>query len=158
MTRNILLLCTGNICRSPMAEGLMRECLPTHEIFSAGLHALDGASADRFAIELMWQVGIDISAHRARSLASWMMREADLILTMDGWQQQFVAQRFPSAKPKLMRLGELYDVDIPDPYQKGLPAFQQAYRLIERSVHRQVSRLAREKRSRTSTAAASSTI
>lgn len=158
MTRNILLLCTGNICRSPMAEGLMRECLPSHEIFSAGLYALEGASADHLAIELMWQVGIDISAHRARCLASWMVREADLILTMDGRQQQCVAQRFPAAEPKLLRLGELYGVDIPDPYQKGLPAFQQTYRLIERSVHRQVSRLAREKRLRSSTVATSSTI
>ena len=54
-----------------MAEGLLREWLPSHEIFSAGLCALEGAPADRLALELMWQSGIDISEHRARNLASW---------------------------------------------------------------------------------------
>ena len=59
-----------------MAEGLLRAALPSHEIFSAGLCALDGAPADPIAKELMWQAGVDISGHRARNLASWMMRES----------------------------------------------------------------------------------
>jgi protein-tyrosine phosphatase len=143
MQRNILLLCTGNICRSPMAEGLMREHLPRHEIFSAGLCALDGAPADPIAVELMWQAGIDISGHRARNLASWMMREADLVLTMDSAQQQYIAQRFPAARDKFTRLGEPCDMDIPDPYRQGLPAFQHAYRLIECVVQRRLPVLAR---------------
>lgn len=134
MVRNILLLCTGNICRSPMAEGLLRERLPTHEIFSAGLCALEGAPADRLAQELMWQSGIDISDHRARNLASWMMREADLVLTMDDAQRQFVMRRYPAAGKKVERLGEVCDLDIPDPYQHGLPAFCHALRLIERAL------------------------
>lgn len=142
MVRNILLLCTGNICRSPMAEGLLREALPAHEIFSAGICAQDGAEADPIAIELMWQAGIDISGHRARNLASWMMREADLVLTMDSDQLQFVSHRYPAAQDKLARLGEPCGLDIPDPYRQGLPAFQHAYRLIERAVQRRLPQLA----------------
>ena len=146
MIRNILLLCTGNVCRSPIAEGLMRARLPQHEIYSAGLCALDGAAADPIAVELMWQAGIDISAHRARNLSSWMMREADLVLTMDQAQLQFVAQRYPAATNKLVRLGESCDLDIPDPYRLGLPAFQHAYRLIERAVQSRVPQLTRKRR------------
>ncbi len=143
--RTILLLCTGNVCRSPMAEGLMREYFPTYEIFSAGLCASDGAAADPLAIELMWQAGIDISAHRARNLASWMMREADLVLTMDTQQRRYVAQRFPATCHKLSRLGEHDDLDIPDPCGQGLPAFLHAYRLIERAVHRNAATLTRQR-------------
>lgn len=146
MIRNILLLCTGNVCRSPMAEGLMRNALRSHQIFSAGICALDGAPADALAIELMWQAGIDISAHRARNLASWMIREADLVLTMDSEQLQYVASRFPSARQKLMRLGEPCDVDIPDPYGLGLPAFSHAFRLIDYALKKQLPVLARPNR------------
>ena len=134
MIRNILLLCTGNICRSPMAEGLLREMLPTHDIFSAGLCAQEGAPADKLALELMWQYGIDISEHRARNLASWMMREADLVLTMDNAQKEFVIRRYPVASKKVERLGELCDLDIPDPYQHGLSAFCHSLRLIDRAL------------------------
>lgn len=146
MICNILLLCTGNICRSPMAEGLMRKLLPHHEIVSAGLCALDGTPADPLAVEIMWQAGIDISGHRARNLSSWMMREADLVFTMDHAQGQYLAQRYPAAAAKLARLGDKCAPDIPDPYQQGLPAFQHAYRLIERAVQRRLPQLAHNRR------------
>lgn len=105
MTMNILLLCTGNVCRSPMAEGLLRECLPAHELFSAGICAQEGAPADPIAVELMWQLGVDIGAHRARQLSSWMMREANLVLTMERAQQQFVQRCYPSVAMKVELLG-----------------------------------------------------
>ncbi len=121
----------------------MREALPSHEIFSAGICAQDGAPADPIAMELMWQAGIDISAHRARNLASWMMREADLVLTMDGDQLHYVSSRFPSARHKVMRLGEPSDMDIPDPYRLGLPAFSHAFQLIDMAVKKKLPQLAR---------------
>lgn len=124
----------------------MRELLPRHEIYSAGLCALDGVAADPIALELMWQAGIDISAHRARKLSSWMMREADLVLTMDQAQLQYVAQRYPSAVARLARLGECCALDIPDPYQQGMPAFQLAYGLIERAVQCRLPQLTRSRR------------
>ena len=143
MTMNILLLCTGNICRSPMAEGLLRQSLPVHELFSAGICAQEGAPADPLAVELMWQLGVDISAHRARQLSSWMMREADLVLTMERAQQHFVQRRFPSVAAKVERLGGAAGPDIPDPYGQGLPAFQQALRLIRDAVRGRLPRLRR---------------
>ena len=144
MTRNILLLCTGNICRSPMAEGLLRDLLPRHEIFSAGLCTMEGTPADQLARELMWQSGIDISEHRSRNLASWMMREADLVFTMDSAQKQFVIRRYPVASTKVERLGEPCGLDIPDPYQHGLAAFCHSLRLIERAVKCRLPALTRD--------------
>ncbi len=143
MTMNILLLCTGNICRSPMAEGLLRQSLPVHELFSAGICAQEGAPADPLAVELMWQLGVDISAHRARPLGSWMMREADLVLTMERAQQRFVQRRYPSVAAKVECLGGIGGADIPDPYGLGLPAFQQALRLIRDAVRCRLPQLRR---------------
>lgn len=142
MAMNILLLCTGNLCRSPMAEGLMRQLLPGHELFSAGIAAEGGAPADPIAVELMWRLGIDIGAHRARPLASWMMHEADLVLTMDSRQCRFVQPRYPSAAVKVERLGEPDGIDIPDPYQRGPDAFRQSLQLIRQAVDRRLPVLA----------------
>ena len=117
-----------------MAEGLLRELLPAHDVYSAGLSTIEGSPADPLAIELMWQSGIDISDHRSRNLASWMLREADLVFTMDTAQTRFVIRRYPLASKKVERLGEPCGLDIPDPYQHGLTAFCHSLRLIERAV------------------------
>ena len=138
---NILLLCTGNLCRSPMAEGLLKTCLPAHELFSAGLCAPQGDPADPHAIELMRQLGIDISAHRARNVARWMMQEADLVLTMEHAQTQLALQRYPFASGKVERLGEARDMDIPDPYRLGPGAFQRALALIRDAVRDRLPQL-----------------
>lgn len=141
MAMNILLLCAGNLCRSPMAEGLMRQLLPAHELFSAGICAADGEPADPIAVELMQELGIDIGEHRARPLASWMMHEADLVLTMDLRQLQYVRQRFPMAAGKVERLGEPGGIDIPDPYQRGRAAFRLSLQLIRQAVDRRLPQL-----------------
>ncbi len=142
MAMNILVLCAGNLCRSPMAEGLMRQLLPAHELFSAGIYAEAGAPADPMAVALMRQLDIDISAHRARPLSRWMMCEADLVLTMDSRQQRFVCQRYPSAAGKVERLGQAEGIDIPDPYQRGLDAFELSLQLIRRAIDRRMPELA----------------
>ncbi len=138
---NILLLCTGNLCRSPMAEGLLKTWLPAHELFSAGLDALAGQPVDPLAVALMRQMAIDISSHRARPLAHWMMQEADLVLTMDREQQLLTRQRYPFAAGKVERLGEADDIDIPDPYRRGLGAFRHSLNLIRQSVRSRLPQL-----------------
>ena len=138
---NILLLCTGNLCRSPMAEGLLKTWLPAHELFSAGLNALAGERADPLAIALMRQMAIDISTHRARPVAQWMMQEADLVLTMDRQQQQLMQRRYPFAAGKVERLGEIDDIDIPDPHRRGLGAFRHSLNLIRQTVRSRLPQL-----------------
>jgi protein-tyrosine phosphatase len=131
---NILLVCIGNICRSPMAEGLFRHALPEKQVFSAGLDALVGHAADPHAVALMQARGIDIGEHRARRVEGWMLLESDLILTMDNAQKDYLESRYPAAQGKVMRLGEALRCDIPDPYRQDRHAFKHACELIEQSL------------------------
>lgn len=139
---NILFVCIGNICRSPMAEGFLKHALPDKAVLSAGINALDGAPADPLSVQLMREHGIDISAHRARSLAAWMVSDSDVILTMDEWQKRFIGINYPDSICKVFRLCEDGKCDVPDPYRQGLAAFRYACNLISLGVDELVFRLA----------------
>ena len=141
MINNILFICIGNICRSPMAEGLLKQRLPEKAVYSAGINALIGAPADRLSVQVMWENGIDISAHRARSLGAWMVSGADLILTMDQDQKRFIELRYPGSRGKLLRLGEFGHYDVPDPFRQGLAAFRASHDLIVQGVDDLVARI-----------------
>lgn len=142
MMRSILFICIGNICRSPMAEGLLKQSLPEKSVLSAGINALVGEPADPMSVQLMRERGIDISAHRATSLAAWMVSDADIILTMDGAQKRFIEIKYPESKSKIFRLCENSKCDIPDPYRQGLIAFRHSCNLISQGVDELVARLA----------------
>ena len=86
--KNILIVCIGNICRSPMAEGLLKQALTASGkgdclVSSAGLGALVGRPPDKKACQLMLEKDLDISGHRARQLNKDMIRKADLVLVME---------------------------------------------------------------------------
>lgn len=141
MIRRVLVVCIGNICRSPMAEGLFEKALPDLQICSAGTMAMVGYGADPIAVQIMAERGMDISAHRARTLTEAIAREADLILVMDTLQQQQVSAQYPFVRGKLFRLGEMTKQDIPDPYQQSPEAFHNAFSLIESGVNEWVRRI-----------------
>jgi protein-tyrosine phosphatase len=143
---NILFICIGNICRSPIAEGLFKQALPGKAVCSAGISALVGEPADPLSIQLMREHGIDISAHRAKSLAAWMVKEADLIVTMDQNQRRFIEHAYPASRGKVMRLGEYGRYDVPDPYQQDMAVFRHSCNLIARGIDELVERMERPRR------------
>jgi protein-tyrosine phosphatase len=134
MINRILVLCVGNICRSPMAEGLLRQGLPNHTVSSAGLGALVGNPADPTAIQLMQERGVDITAHRARQVNGQLMAEADLVLVMELAHQRHLERQYPVSRGKIFRICEKSKTDIADPYRQGLDAFQQSLHLIADGV------------------------
>jgi protein-tyrosine phosphatase len=142
MMQNILVICIGNICRSPMAEGMLKQALPGKTIRSAGLGALVGSPADPHSVQIMAEQGIDISAHRAQSISTRLVQEADLILTMDLEQKQAVENGFIGSKGKVFRLGEFAKLDIADPYRQGIDRFRKAHSLIQQGVQVFAKRIA----------------
>ena len=141
---DILMVCTGNICRSPMAEGLLRQMLSKKRaanvhIHSAGTHGLDDQPAAAFAIQAAAEMGIDISGHRARSLDRDMVSKADLILVMEPFHREIVARAVPRGKSDKLRL--LADFERPrqsdiidDPYTRPLKVYRACLNRIQRCL------------------------
>ncbi len=135
MIQNILIICVGNICRSPMGEALFAaKQLPPVHVSSAGLGALVGRPADALAKELMQQRGLDVSGHRARQISPQILFTADIIFTMTAGQQKEIECNLPSICGRVHRLGHWGGYDVPDPYRRPKEAFEQALALIEQGV------------------------
>lgn len=137
----LLVVCIGNLCRSPMAEALFRARLPGVDVQSAGIGAHDGQPAEPHAVQLMRARGLDIAAHRARRLPTGIAARADLILTMDLAQKRWLEQCQPALRGRVFRLGLPNSstglpsgFDVPDPYLGTRAAFEHSLRLIERGV------------------------
>jgi protein-tyrosine phosphatase len=142
-TYNILVVCTGNICRSPMAEGMLKEKLPERlagrvAISSAGTHALHGNRAQPHAIAVMQGLGIDISGHRARQLSGALVRSSDLVLVMEKFHLRPVKMKSMLSSVRVRMLtayeanGEPYDV--PDPIGQPITAYEASAAIIDNCV------------------------
>ena len=127
---NILVVCVGNICRSPMAEALLKQRYPHKNIDSAGVGALVGHSADPAALEIMAGQEIDITNHVAKQIDEGLAKKADLIFTMSDSQTKWIEERWPFCRGKTFKLGHSQDKDIADPYKHEMSAFQTAYQDI----------------------------
>ena len=131
---NILVVCVGNICRSPMAEALLKQRYPHKNIDSAGVGALVGHSADPAALEIMAGQEIDITNHVAKQIDEGLAKKADLIFTMSDSQTKWIEERWPFCRGKTFKLGHWQDKDIADPYKHEMSAFQTAYQDIVDSL------------------------
>ena len=138
MIKSLLTVCVGNICRSPMAEGLFREVAREAGrdllVHSAGIGALVDHAADPIAVQLMQEAGIDIGAHRARQISPEIIAESELILVMESWQQQEVERLYPFAKGRVFTIGKWSDITVDDPYKKPREAFEEALVGIRQGV------------------------
>ena len=127
---NILVVCVGNICRSPMAEALLKQRYPDKAVDSAGVGALVGHPADPAALEIMTERQLDITNHMAKQIDEKLAKKADIIFTMSDGQTKWIEERWPFCRGKTFKLGHWQDKDIADPYKHEMSAFQTAYQDI----------------------------
>ncbi|MFY0837813.1 protein tyrosine phosphatase [Klebsiella pneumoniae] len=134
MFDSILVVCTGNICRSPIGERYLRQALPNKKIDSAGTGALVDHDADDSAIRIAKTHGISLVGHKGRQFTSALGRQYDLILVMEKSNLEQIGRIAPEARGKTMLFGQwLNQKEIPDPYQKSDEAFASVYQLIEQA-------------------------
>lgn len=134
MFDSILVVCTGNICRSPLGERLLRKLLPDKKIDSAGVQALKNHSADESAIRVASRHDLSLEGHFGKQFTSALSRQYDLILAMDKTHIEQISRISPEARGKTMLFGYwINNKEIPDPYRKSEEAFISVYDLIEKA-------------------------
>jgi len=152
---HIVLVCTGNTCRTPMAEAILRALVAERGlsdivVSSAGTGAWDGAPASEGAYLVAIEKGLDLSAHRARLLTPEVAESADLILTMSRSHRQHALGVAPDEKVHM--LGEYAGLsgeaaEVPDPFGGDISDYRETYHRLETMLDAVVERLARERTS-----------
>lgn len=145
----ILVVCYGNICRSPMAEVLLQAAVDRRlggrgavVVTSAGTHAYEGNPASRLGVEAMSSRGLDLRRHRSRPVTKALVRRADRVVCMTREHRDSVLQLVPEAAGKTTTLGD----DVPDPLGGTLDDYEAVARLIAERVESLADDIAGEAR------------
>ena len=148
--RSVLFVCTGNSCRSVMAEGLLKKRLKELgktgiAVYSAGVRALDGYPPTIETIEAMQKEGVSLAGFRSTGITDEMIKESDLILVMTEMHKEEVIRRVPEAAAKTFLLREygrpstgekIMDPDIPDPIGQPALGYKICLELIKEDIER----------------------
>jgi protein-tyrosine-phosphatase len=145
----VLFVCTGNVCRSPMAAGLLRQRLARegladrYRVYSAGVWALNDKPASEHAVTVMKERGIDIGDHIAHTITAQDVGEADLILVMSREHERMIKSTWPQYKWKVYRLSEMSGKrrDIDDPYGGPIEEYRTCADTLSDYIERGLDRI-----------------
>ncbi len=143
--RRVCFVCTGNTCRSPMAEYILKEMLKKRrpdivervEVVSCGTAGIKGAPASQGAQTVLSERGIDVTGHRSRGIDKYLVKSCDVILNMSKGHQGIVLELDPNSDTRTFLLGDFSDnefKDVPDPLGGEIEDFRKAADLISKAL------------------------
>ena len=145
MIASVLIVCTGNMCRSPIAQAIFIDKFKNLDldvqVSSAGIAAVVDHAADLRAQELSKSIGLNLTHHRARQISSEIVFAADLILVMSLIQKKQVENLFTGVSGRVHRLGHWSGYDVPDPFNRPNVIYDQVLALIQQGVDEWICKL-----------------
>ncbi|MFN8178283.1 MAG: low molecular weight protein arginine phosphatase [bacterium] len=151
MPFRVLFVCSGNTCRSPLAEGIARRVLAAHAngtfaVESAGTFAETGGVASSGSLEVARENGLDLEAFQSRQLTEALLDAADLVLVMEPAHRSVVLGVRPTADTKTLLLGELSgkqgrDASVPDPFGGPIESYRRTFQRLDTLIREGLPRL-----------------
>ncbi|MCS7248497.1 MAG: low molecular weight protein arginine phosphatase [Anaerolineales bacterium] len=145
--KSVLFVCTANVCRSPMAQGLFLAALGENvdhwRVESAGVAAVEGAPASQKTLELLAERGIDLSSHKSRPVDRYLMEQFNLILVMEHRHKQILQSQFPQFASKVYLLSEMVGEqrEIDDPGGGTMEDYRRTAQILESIFREGYSRI-----------------
>ena len=135
MFDRILVICEGNVCRSPVAAEMLRALRPEKAVRSAGIRALEGRDLDETARAVAREQGLECQTHAARTLSPELSRWAEVILVMEARQREFILEHYPEVSGKTFLITHWNGRgDIADPFRRDREVYEHVHRMLNEAT------------------------